>query len=121
MEGYSVAMNIRTKSNNAKKHSGGIAVIIKSLIRNGVKFQPVTNSEYMWFKLDKTFFNMARDIYVAVVYICPQYSSYASKTQDIMELLENDLSNFTSNGCQAIICGDFNAVCLCNDIEQLSI
>ena len=48
--------NIRNKSRNAKKHFGGLAVFVKDYIRKGVKFLPITNSEYMWLKLDKHFF-----------------------------------------------------------------
>ena len=56
--------NIRPKSPNATKHFGGLAVFVKESIRRGVKFLPITNSEYMWLKLDKTFFNFANDLYM---------------------------------------------------------
>ena len=52
---YSVIMNVRPKTNNAKKHSGGLAVYVKSTIRPGIKFMPITNSEIMWFKLKNNF------------------------------------------------------------------
>ena len=48
--------NIRGKSSNANKHFGGLAVFVKESIRKGIKFLPIINSEYMWLKLEKTFF-----------------------------------------------------------------
>ena len=101
-------MNIRPKSPKATKHSGGIAIVIKNTIRPGITFLPITNSEYLWFKLDKNFFNISEDIYVACVYICPYGSSYSSKTDDIFELLESDMGRFSKIGT-CLLCGDFNS------------
>ena len=42
----------------------------------------------MWIKLDKQFFKLENDIYLANAYICPRNSSYSSKTDDIIVLLE---------------------------------
>lgn len=107
LEGYSIVMNIRPKSPKANKHSGGLAICIKNSIKPGIKFLPITSSEYMWFKLDKKFFNLSDDIYAACVYICPENSSYANKTDDVMEALELDLATYSKDG-NCLICGDFN-------------
>jgi hypothetical protein len=107
LDGYSVTMNIRPKSQKATKHSGGLAICIKDAIKPGVKFLPITNSEYMWFKLDKNYFNISMDMYVACVYICPANSSFANKTDDIFELLEGEIAQYSSLG-NCLICGDFN-------------
>ena len=63
----------------------------------------------MWLKLDKKFFRMTQDLYLAVVYVCPQYSSYSQKSDDIFEHIERDIAHFSSDGSQFLICGDFNA------------
>ena len=108
LDGYSTVMNIRPKSHKATKHSGGIAICIKNTIRPGLTFEPITNSEYLWFKLDKKFFNISDDIYVACIYICPYGSSYSSKTDDIFDLLESDIGRFSKKGT-CLLCGDFNS------------
>ena len=74
---FTCHMNIRPKSSSARKCSGGIAVLRCDSIRRGISYMPITNSEYIWLKLDKKFFKMPHDLYLAVVYVCPQYSSYS--------------------------------------------
>ena len=103
--------HIRPKSKNAKKHYGGIAVFVKESIRRGVKFEPQTNSEYMWFKLDKTFFNMLNDLYVVVVY--NSNSSFAETNINVLEAVETDAARFSSNGSRLLLCADINGYTAC--------
>ena len=91
-----------------KKHSGGIAIFAKKNLRPGITFLPVTSSEYMWLKLDKTFFNMETDIYLLVVYVPPHNSSFTMKSEDLFQLIESDISKLSRIG-QLLVCGDFNA------------
>ena len=65
---FDVIQNNRKKHKNAKKGSGGIAVCIRSSIRNGIKILPFTNSEFIWIKLSKVFFNL---IFMSVASILP--------------------------------------------------
>ena len=95
LEGYSTVMNVRPKSPKATKHSGGIAILVKTNIKPGVTFLPLSNTEFMWIKLNKKFFNMQDDLFVAAVYKCPANSSYANKTEDIFELIENDVAMYS--------------------------
>ena len=108
IDDYSVVVNVRPKSPNAKKHSGGIAIFAKKNLRPGITFLSITSSEYMWLKLDKKFFNMETDIYLLVVYVAPLNSSFAVKSEDLFQLIENDISKLSSIG-QILVCGDFNA------------
>ena len=98
--------NIRPKSPNASKHFGGIAVFVKESIRRGVKFEPITNSEYMWFKLDKDFFNMVNDLYVVVVY--NSNTSFAETNINVLEAVETDAARFSSIGGKLLLCADIN-------------
>ena len=68
---------------------------------------PITHSEYCWLKLKRSFFKTPYDIYVVVAYI--SNGSFASKTDDILSLIENDAAKFSSDGSQILVCGDFNA------------
>ena len=99
--------NIRVKSPNAKKHFGGLAVFVKESIRRGVKFLPINNSEYMWFKLDKTFFQMPNDIYVCVMYI--SNTAFAETNINVFEAVETDAAKFSNDGSHILLCGDINA------------
>ena len=79
----------------------------------------------MWIKLDKQFFKLENDIYLANAYICPRNSSYSSKTDDTIELLECDKASFSQSG-KILLCGDFNArtnsacdYCVDDDIDDL--
>ena len=75
----------------------------------------------MWIKLDKQF-KLQNDIYLANAYICQRNSSYSSKTDDTIELLECDIASFSQSG-KIILCGDFNArtnsACVDDDIDDL--
>ena len=51
---------------------------------------------------------METDIYLLVVYVAPLNSSFAVKSEDLFQLIENDISKLSSIG-QILVCGDFNA------------
>jgi exonuclease III len=108
LDGFTLTSNIRPKNPKATKHSGGLAVYTKKTIKSGITFLPTTNSELMWFKLDKNFFNMSNDLYVLLVYICPANSSFAAKRDDLFEIIENDIASYSKSG-DCLVCGDFNA------------
>ena len=76
LEHYSVVNNIRPKTAKAVKHSGGLTVLVKKSLRPGISFLPMHNTEFMWLKLDKSFFKYDSGTYLAVVYISPENSSY---------------------------------------------
>ena len=71
IEGYWDYSQTRPKHKNAIRHSGGIAVLAKHIIRPGIKF--VENTEvFLWFKLDKNFFQTDNDIFFCGAYIPPK-------------------------------------------------
>lgn len=107
LENYKIYQNNRPVSSNGR-HYGGIAIGIKHAIRKGVKIVPTTNTEISWMKLSKTFFNLNRDLYIAIVYVSPRTSSYSVKRDDLFEVLEKDTSFYSKEG-DCLICGDFNA------------
>ena len=103
--------NIRPKSPGASKHYGGIAVFVREVIRDGVKFLPFTNSEYMWFKLEKDFFNLDNDLYVVVVYI--SNTTFAETNINVLEAVETDAAKFSSDGSNLLLCADVNGYTAC--------
>ena len=68
----------------------------------------MNHTEYIWIKLEKNYFNFDNNIYIAFTYISPLSSSFSGKNDDIYELLENDISQFSSDG-HCMLLGDFNA------------
>ena len=108
LEDYYTFQINRKKSPRARKFSGGIALFIKQSLRKGIKILPINHTEYIWIKLDKNYFNFDNNIYIAFTYISPLSSSFSGKNDDIYELLENDISQFSSDG-HCMLLGDFNA------------
>ena len=109
LDGYNLMSNIRPKNPKATKFSGGLAVYVKTNIKKGVTFMPITSSEFMWVKLDKTFFNLQTDLYILLVYICPKNSSFSKKSEEIFGLIENEIALYCSKGIYLACGDDFNA------------
>ena len=54
---------------------GGLSILVKNKLRQGVKFFQSTSSEYQWFLLKRDFFGFNADIYVYCVYFPPRNST----------------------------------------------
>lgn len=108
IEGYKIYQNNRPKTGNATKYYGGIAVAVRNTIRKGVKILPPTNTEITWIKLCGKFFNLEQDLYIAIAYVSPYRSSFTCQRDNIFELLENDVNEYSKLG-NCMICADFNA------------
>jgi exonuclease III len=105
---YSVSVT-RTKLRTARKHSGGITVLIRESLRPGIKVIEQSCSELVWVKLDKEFFKTEKDIYIAFTYVTPTNSSYTRRAVvDVFSALENGITRHSREG-NVIIMGDFNA------------
>ena len=108
LDGYHIYQNHRPKTKAATRYFGGIAVCIRNSIRQGIKVLPTSSTEIMWLRLCKRFFNLPSDLFIAMVYISPNGTSYSSRREDIFEILETDLAKYTQLGI-CLLCGDFNA------------
>ena len=56
-EGYRSHVLQRTLTRKGHVH-GGLAILVKNQLRQGVKFLQSTSSEYQWFLLKKDFFGL---------------------------------------------------------------
>ena len=65
----------RPKSDKAYKYSGGIAALIRSDIKAVIRLA-YSDVFAIWLKLDKYFFGLEEDLYVAITYLPPDNSSY---------------------------------------------
>ena len=66
------------------------------------------SNEFVWWKLDKSFFNFEEDIYVCLAYIAPANSRHYGKSEkDPYDELKTQLLNY-SKLRKIILMGDFN-------------
>ena len=107
IKNFEIVKNNRKKLVNARKSSGGLAVCICKEIRSGIKILPFTNSEFIWIKLCKTFFNLNSDIYICGTYIASQGSSFNVRSDDLFTIIEQDIVSYSTKG-MCMICGDLN-------------
>ena len=90
------------RSDRFKGGHGGIVVFYKHEIKHGLTKIQNKNSDIIWFKLCKKYF----DLYIASAYIAPS-NSFVHKDTDVFHSLNNDIT-FYSNLGEVMILGDLN-------------
>ncbi|XP_071177865.1 uncharacterized protein [Mytilus edulis] len=104
---------IRPRTKPSGKRHGGLSVYILNTIRPGVKFLEHATNDFIWLKLDRTFFGFQEDLYICFVYNPPENSSYYRKLDyNILEMIENDIVKYSQSG-KIMIAGDLNARTAC--------
>ena len=66
-----IVHTVERKSSKGKQTYDGLGVLIRKNLRKGVKYLPLTCSEYQWLMLDKNYFGFDRDLYLCFAYIPP--------------------------------------------------
>ena len=104
---YKFFQKCRKKKKGSRRFSGGIVVFYKSMIHKGItEMRDITLSDNrLWFKLDKTFFNWNKDLYICACYVPPISSAHYD---DDFSKLENEISGLAGMG-NIMIIGDLNA------------
>jgi len=105
--GYSFFTSSRIRSKGAKRNSGGVAVIFKSLYRRGISKLVSSTVDTVWCKFDKQFFGLENDLYLCNAYIPPESSSKSSN-ESPFEILSNDICKYSNLG-DIVVLGDLNA------------
>lgn len=87
-----------------------------------------SHSDIVWFKLDRTFFRIQKDLFICFVYISPKNSSYTIRTncdKHIFEKLEGDITKYSIIG-DVMIMGDINVHVnaseqdyICNEVDDV--
>lgn len=109
LSGHHTIQVDRPRSPGAKADSGGILILVKDKIWNGITKIPNNNKKYQWIMLKKEFFGFDKDLYICFTHIPPRTSSYTNKHgDDTLQCLEHDIQNFSEKG-DILLCGDFNA------------
>lgn len=78
LEGYNYFPVCRPISGN-NRYFGGLALFIRKSIKKHVSILTNTNKDYQWIKLDSSFFNLKKDLYLCLVYYPPAQSVYIQK------------------------------------------
>ena len=97
---------LRNKSLNAKRHSGGLSILVNKNIKSGVSIIK-KDPRKIWIKLSRFYFSLPYDIFICGVYFPPIDSKYMNDG-DAFGDLENDIITFSDLG-EIIILGDLNA------------
>lgn len=104
-----IGMSNRKKHKKARRNSGGIIVYAKNEIAKGITKLSKSHSDILWIKLDKTFFNLSKDLFISTIYISPEKSSYnVSGIEDTYEQLLADVTKYSRIG-HIMVQGDVNA------------
>ena len=90
------------------KHSGGISVLISNPVFKGIDATVKISDYSVWIKVCKDFLNTNQDLYVGVIYLPPENSSFSRRQDaDVITSLEEDISLFSKAG-EVLLLGDFN-------------
>ncbi len=73
--GYNMHRSDRKKNKRRYCGSGGVITLCREYYESGVTKINSKSSDLMWMKLDRTYFNLARDIYLCNCYIPPYAGS----------------------------------------------
>lgn len=96
---------IKKKHVRKGRRSGGVIIYFRRHIAPGISL--VCKRNYgLWIKLDKAFFNLEYDIYLAVIYIKPKYSH--QDNEEIFCKLSQDIVELSCRG-KIFLSGDFNS------------
>ncbi|CAC5355916.1 unnamed protein product [Mytilus coruscus] len=109
LPGYKYFPVCRPKSAN-NRYFGGLGIFVKNTILPGIEILKNTSLDYQWVKLDKKFFNFAKNIFLCLAYIIPASSSYIFQSDDDpLETKEKDIIIHYDEGGHIVLCGDLNA------------
>ena len=113
LEGYTSFSLYRRKHPRAKPASGGITLLVKEQMFQGVTICKCDDDRFLWWKLDRNFFGLTDDIFVCSVYLPPYTSkTYVSESNkdriNCFITFRDQLSYFGKKG-KIILYGDFYA------------
>lgn len=97
----------KQKSNG--KIDGGIAMLCRLHLSQGITVVDKSNPDYVWFRLEKSFFGLENNLYICAAYLPHENSCYITQSEnDVLDSLELDIGKYAQDGYILII-GDLNA------------
>ena len=108
VEGYRKFSLHRDISNN-QRYFGGILLLFKNNLRNGIKILENKGKDKVWIKLKKDYFGIKKDIFICFAYIPPDSSEYSKNMElDLFDNISEEISKYECEG-NVLFAGDFNA------------
>ena len=99
LEGFWNFLQVRQKHFNAITHSGGITVLVKNTIRQGVRLAEDSEG-FIWLRLEKSFLNLQNDACFLTwsLYTSQQYNPKYPFKNRLFEDLENFILKYREKG-----------------------
>ena len=82
LKNYNIHHTYRKQNVKTKRNFGGISVLIKKN-NSGVKVYENTNSNFVWLKLNSSFFNLEKDLFACFLHIPPENSTYSQSRRSV--------------------------------------
>ena len=109
IDGYGIFRSDRKTNKKKNCGSGGVVTLFKNELSKGVSKIKSQNTDLLWMKLHKNFFNLKTDIYLCNCYIPPQNSVvFQNNKETHFDILQNEIQLFGMKG-DIIMIGDFNS------------
>jgi exonuclease III len=107
LKGY-ITYQIGRKVSKNGRFYGGICVAIKEHMKPGISMLKTKDeSEYVWVRLHKRFFNMDKDMYICFFYASPEKGD-RSFGIEVYDRIVNDIAVYGELG-KCVMMGDMNA------------
>jgi exonuclease III len=109
VKGYGIFRSDRGSHKKKQTGSGGVVVLYRSELTKGLKKISSKLKDILWIRLDKHFFKLENDVYIANCYLPPEDSVIHKDLEgDVFDILNEEISKYSKRG-EVILCGDFNA------------
>lgn len=110
IDGYKVHNVYRKfQHRNARRSSGGIVILYRESIADGLSILKNHHDTIIWIKLDSIFFKTDNDIHICGSYIWGQDSpAYNFVNVNLFSILEEDINYYQSRGT-VFVAGDMNS------------
>lgn len=96
LNNYKIYYSFRPQDRTSKRNSGGISIMVSSCISNGISVLSLINSNFSRINLHSHYLNLAKDLYVCVLHIHQDKSTYSMKHGDQFEHLAESLVSISN-------------------------
>ena len=106
---YQVYRSERKKKKKSSVTGGGVSVIFKSYLKKGLHKITSKNDDFLWIKMDKSFFGFKKDIYLCNCYIPPENSPRHKEADEAyFDTLRHEIAKYSTMG-EILLYGDVNS------------
>ncbi|VDI46083.1 Hypothetical predicted protein [Mytilus galloprovincialis] len=109
IDGFDRISCVFRNKNIGTRNEGGIAVFCKSFLCNGIIVEKELNDGIILLKLDHSFFDTDKDIFICFSYVPHERSNYYQLCDiDFHDIIESIVNNYSDKGI-VLVCGDLNS------------